>query len=133
MAEAKHAFVDDYPYLVYTNEDTLVYSNKTDTSIDDIGGGGDGQEYDIKCYAISGGAPTEIDSIIKLAEYEFPPDDDYVPIGDTLTSAMAGTLLYCTEAQSIIASSLEDDAIVFPKQKNAFVMPSCDVVVIKMA
>lgn len=50
MAEAKHAFVDDYPYLVYTNEDTLVYSNKTDTSIDDIGGGGDGQEFSINCY-----------------------------------------------------------------------------------
>lgn len=39
MAEAKHAFVDDYPYLVYTNEDTLIYSNKTDTSIDDIPSG----------------------------------------------------------------------------------------------
>lgn len=130
MAEAKHSFVDDYPYLVYTNEDTLVYSNKADTSIDDISSGG--QEYEIKCYTISGGTPTEIDSIIKLAEYELPPNDDYIPVGDPLTSAMAGTLLYCTDENSMIAESLEDDAIAFPKYKNAFVMPSCDIAVIKI-
>ena len=41
MTEAKHEFVDDYPYLVYTSQDTLVYSDKADTSIDDIGDGGD--------------------------------------------------------------------------------------------
>lgn len=41
MAEAKHDFVDDYPYLVYTAEQgTLVYSDKANTSIDDIPGGG---------------------------------------------------------------------------------------------
>lgn len=53
MAEAKHAFVDDYPYLVYTNEDTLVYSNKTDTSIDDILGGGGDNLVDVYVYNLS--------------------------------------------------------------------------------
>lgn len=38
--EAKHEFVDDYPYIVYSSQDTIVYSDKTDTSIDDVSGGG---------------------------------------------------------------------------------------------
>lgn len=42
MALAKHDFIDDYPYLVYTDVQTCVYSDKADTSIDDIGGGGGG-------------------------------------------------------------------------------------------
>ena len=39
MSEAKHEFVDDNPYLVYTKQNTLVYSDKADTSIDDVAGG----------------------------------------------------------------------------------------------
>jgi len=38
MVEAKHEFVDDNPYLVYTSQDTIVYSDKPNTSIDDISG-----------------------------------------------------------------------------------------------
>lgn len=38
--EYKHSFIDEYPYLVYTDEvNTLVYSDCANTSIDDIGGG----------------------------------------------------------------------------------------------
>lgn len=41
MVEAKHEFIDDNPYIVYTSQDTIVYSDKADTSIDDVSGGGD--------------------------------------------------------------------------------------------
>lgn len=34
----KQEFVDKYPYLVYTSQNTVVYSNSLETSIDDIGG-----------------------------------------------------------------------------------------------
>lgn len=34
----KQEFVDKYPYLVYTSQSTVVYSNSPETSIDDIGG-----------------------------------------------------------------------------------------------
>lgn len=39
MVEAKHEFIDDNPYIVYTSQDTIVYSDKADTSIDDVSGG----------------------------------------------------------------------------------------------
>ena len=131
MAEAKHSFVDDYPYLMYTNEDTLVYSNKTDTSIEDLPSGG--QEYTITCVELEGGTPVEITSIIKLAKYNMPPDDNYSPIGDPLTSANAGTLLYCSEESILITDSLDGENVtMFPVYKNALVMPSCDIFVMKV-
>lgn len=34
----KQEFVDKYPYLVYTSQNTVVYSNSPETSIDDIAG-----------------------------------------------------------------------------------------------
>lgn len=34
----KESFGEKYPYIVYTDVDTIVYSGKVDTSVDDIGG-----------------------------------------------------------------------------------------------
>lgn len=92
MAEAKHSFVDDYPYLVYTNEDTLVYSNKADTSIDDLPSGG-GEEYDIKCYSLSGSPGsfviTEVDPCAYLGEWD-KTSHQWVRTGDIITKAKVG-------------------------------------------
>lgn len=33
----KESFGEKYPYIVYTDVDTIVYSGKIDTSVDDIG------------------------------------------------------------------------------------------------
>lgn len=91
MVEAKHEFVDDYPYLVYTNEDTLVYSNKTDTSIDDVSGGG---EHSIYCFIYQNNQATPIDdSPIALAKkgnqsWTEPSDPTFVD------KAVAGCVLY---------------------------------------
>lgn len=107
MVEAKHEFIDDNPYLVYTNEDTLVYSNKADTSIDDIAGGG--QEYNIKCYTI-GGTPqepvfTEVDPCAYLGEWD-ETTHKFIKMGDIITKAKAGT--------SIVLSTSTDPTILTP-------------------
>lgn len=95
MAEAKHSFVDDYPYLVYTNEDTLVYSNKADTSIDDLPSGG-GEEYDIECYSY-GGTPqdpviTKVDPCAYLGKWDSELYQ-WVRTEDIITKAKAGTII----------------------------------------
>lgn len=96
MAEAKHAFVDDYPYLVYTAEQgTLVYSDKADTSINDIPGGGDGQEYNIYCFNAVDQDPVQVGTFAYAATivnnqgaYSFDIDTS-----ETINKAEAGTFV----------------------------------------
>lgn len=95
MAEAKHDFVEDYPYLVYTAEQgTLVYSDKANTSIDDIGGG-DGQEFNINCYNAVDQDPVQVESFAYAATivnnqsvYSFDIDTS-----ETIDKAEAGTFV----------------------------------------
>ncbi len=93
MVEAKHEFVDDYPYLVYTSQDTLVYSDKADTSIDDIGGGGD--EYSIKCAEFNSGTDefTEIESIAYYGVYDGEGGYEPDTTKGVLTTAKAGEVI----------------------------------------
>lgn len=135
MVEAKHEFIDDNQYLVYTSQDTIVYSDKADTSIYDIAGGG--QEYEIKCYAI-GGTPqepvfTEVDPCACLGEWNGTLNQ-WVRTGDIITKAKAGTSIVLslstdpTILTPILAVTSDDafaDAISYVKPENGASFASC--------
>lgn len=134
MAEAKHAFVDDYPYLVYTAEQgTLVYSDKADTSIDDIGGGGDGQEFNIRCYTFSSGVLVPVQDVFAIGVYD-ESTRKWVASGEVITKAKAGDVLaLSTTSQGVLnllGSDTSEDAFEYPFDHEAgesFIMPAHDV------
>ena len=133
MAEAKHAFVDDYPYLVYTAEQgTLVYSDKANTSIDDIGGG-DGQEYSIKCYSIaSDDQLVPMQDVLAIGAWD-ESNLKWTASGEVVTKAKAGDVLVVAVLEigslSALLSEPSQSAIVYPidGQGGMCVMPAHDV------
>lgn len=132
MAEAKHSFVDDYPYLVYTaKQDTLVYSDKADTSIDDISSGG--EEYNIKCYTLDGEILTEDEDHVTIGNYD-TENHLWVPGETTVNKAEAGITLAMesTYKYAVVLSEPDANAIYYPDDKGgiAFTMPKHDVCVV---
>lgn len=133
--EYKHEFVDKYPYLVYTAEqDTLVYSDKADTSIDDIGGGGgDWQEYNVGCYTFGAGVLVPVQDVFAIGVYD-ESTHKWVASGEVITKAKAGDVLaLSTTSQGalyLLGSDTSEDAIEYPFDHAAgesFVMPAHDV------
>ena len=122
----KQEFVDKYPYIVYTDHHTIVYSDKPETSIDDVSGGGDATEYDIHSAFMT---PTEVEGQYEIYEAEAPfvykavkGDNGWAPDLETgaLSKAKAGEILMCafevTPGQAnplapfLIASALPETA-----------------------
>lgn len=107
----KESFGEKYPYIVYTDVDTIVYSGKLDTSIDDIQGG-DATEYDIHSVFMT----PQDDETYEIYESEQPfvykavkGDDSWLPDLETgwVTKAKAGEILICAyESAPGEASSL---------------------------
>ena len=97
----KQEFVDKYPYIVYTDHHTIVYSDTPETSIDDVsGGGGDATEYEIHSAFMT----IQEDESYLIYEAEAPfvykavkGANTWVPDLETgaVTKAKAGEVLLC--------------------------------------
>lgn len=106
----KQEFVDKYPYIVYTDHHTIVYSDTPETSIDDIsGGGGDATEYEIHSAFVSEPDPEEHPGELEFYEAEAPfvykavkGDEGWTPDLETgaITKAKAGDVLICSFEQN---------------------------------
>lgn len=106
MAEYKHDFVDNYPYIVYTDVDTIVYSGKVDTSIDDVpgSGGGDETEYEIHSAFVTQEDESTVDIyeadesfVYKVVEGDYGWEPDLET--GAVTKAKAGEILICSIEQ----------------------------------
>lgn len=110
MALTKHEFIDDYHYLVYTDVQTCVYSDKADTSINDIGGGGSvtlgnlaGGVWTLA--AVSVGASASESTFLETTQ---------VKIGDTIVVDSAGQLIqYVAGGADAIALYSSDNPLTF--------------------
>lgn len=102
----KQEFVDKYPYIVYTDHHTIVYSDKPETSIDDVsgGGGGDATEYEIHSAYMT----VQDESTVEIYEAEAPfvykavkGTDGWTADTESgaVTKAKAGEILICAFEQ----------------------------------
>lgn len=112
MALAKHDFIDDYPYLVYTDVQTCVYSDKTDTSIDDIGGGGGSSSAKVY-FQNPGESPTYpevevdgvetglVDDVLEMGGEQMPCKSVTAVIGSIIGFSLVGMeIMACATATS---------------------------------
>lgn len=134
--------VDKKPYIVYTTESGILYSDDPNA---DIPGGGGGT-YSIACYAMVEGVAEPTTSFIYKTKVQIEGDVQYhVPDGEPVTTASAGDFLITTDDVSISAviSEFSNSAFAYPTgttpvplsggggQVGAFIMPSHDVFVLK--
>ena len=149
MAEAKHSFVDDNPYLVYSPNAEATYVTVEALSVTDNGiyseqgkayspvtvnvSGGGSTKYNVKCYEMSGPDATEVSSFVYQAEWS---GTSWEAVGDSpVSEANAGDVLIVglVEYQTIVLTSTTDfqsaDFYPYPLDANDwyFVMPQHDV------